>query len=76
MRAMSMRCNVLVATLIFLPAVSRAQDEVAALLKREIIGGELPLAEVQRYVEHRVPQMRTWETADQWQAEAERVQRR
>lgn len=73
MRAMSMRCNVLVATLIFLPAVSRAQDEVAALLKREIIGGELPLAEVQRYVEHRVPQMRTWETADQWQAEAERL---
>jgi dienelactone hydrolase len=50
-----------------------AQDDLAALLKREIIGNELPLAEVQRYVETRVPKMQTWTTAAQWQAEADRL---
>lgn len=50
-----------------------AQDHVAELLKHEIIGNELPLAEVQRYVESRVPRMPSCSTAAQWQAEADRM---
>ena len=56
-----------------LPAQAPAQDEVAALLKHEIIGNELPLAEVQRYVESRVPKMPACATVSQWQAEADRM---
>ena len=54
-------------------AMLLAEEDVAALLKREIIGPELPLAEVQRFTESRVPRMQAWETATQWQAEAERL---
>lgn len=50
-----------------------AQDQVAELLKHEVIGNELPLAEVQRYVEGRVPRMPSCSTAAQWQAEADRL---
>lgn len=50
-----------------------AQDQVAELLKHEVIGNELPLAEVQRYVESRVPRMPSCSTAAQWQAEADRL---
>lgn len=50
-----------------------AQDDVTTLLKHEIIGDELPLLEVQRYVESRVPKVPACETASQWQAEAERL---
>ena len=56
-----------------LPAQAPAQDEIAALLKHEIIGNELPLAEVQRYVESRVPKMPACATVSQWQAEADRM---
>jgi len=50
-----------------------AQDPVTDFLKREIIGNELPLAEVQRYVENRVPRMPSCATAAEWQAEADRL---
>lgn len=50
-----------------------AQDHVAELLKHEIIGNELPLAEVQRYVESRVPRMPSCSTAAEWQTAADRL---
>ena len=46
------------------------QKELEALLKREIIGEDLPLAEVQRYCEDRVPQMPRVQSAAEWEAEA------
>jgi dienelactone hydrolase len=49
--------------------------EVAPLLARPIIGGDLALAEVQRYCELRVPQMPPLTTAEAWQAEADRLRR-
>lgn len=52
-----------------------ADDVLAALLKHEIVGDELPLAEVQRFVERRIPKMQTWATAQEWQAEAARLRR-
>jgi len=73
MRTLLTGLNVLIVGLVVTTVSAAAQDEVAALLKREIIGGELPLAEVQRYVESRVPTPRAWATAAQWQAEAERL---
>ncbi len=48
-------------------------DDLEELLQREIIGAVLPLAEVQRYCEDRVPQMPKVESADAWEAEAERL---
>ncbi len=50
-----------------------AQEDLQPLLEREIIGSALPLAEVQRFCESRVPQMPKIETAEQWQAEAGRL---
>lgn len=50
-----------------------AQEEIATLLKHEIIGSELPLAEVQRYVENRVPKVPACATVSEWQAEADRL---
>lgn len=50
-----------------------AQDDVTTLLKHGIIGDELPLLEVQRYVESRVPKVAACESASQWQAEADRL---
>ncbi len=50
-----------------------AQDDVTELLKHEVIGSELPLAEVQRYVENRVPRMPQCSTEAEWQAEADRL---
>lgn len=61
----------LVISLLSIPLA--AQDHVLELLKHEIIGNELPLAEVQRYVENRVPRMPACATAAQWQAEADRL---
>jgi hypothetical protein len=46
------------------------QDEVGVLLKHEIIGNELPLAEVQRYVESRVPKVPSFATVPECLAEA------
>jgi len=49
------------------------QRDLQALLKRDIIGSALPLAEAQRYCEARVPRMPQVKTAAQWQAEADRL---
>jgi len=56
-----------------LPLPAADQDELEALLKREIVGPVLPMAEVQRYCETRVPRMSKFETADAWAREAERL---
>ena len=57
------------------PVAARAADEaqVKAILSRELVGAVLPLAEVQRYCETRVPRMPPVQTAEQWQAEAARL---
>ncbi|NQU22309.1 MAG: acetylxylan esterase [Candidatus Nealsonbacteria bacterium] len=49
------------------------QQQIAALLKREIVGPVLPLAEVQRYCEEKVPKMPKVELAAEWEAEAARL---
>lgn len=48
-------------------------SEIEPLLKHEIIGSELSLLEAQHYCEDRVPKMPEYETAAQWNAEAERL---
>jgi len=53
------------------PAADEAQ--VKAILSRELVGSVLPMAEVQRYCETRVPHMPPVQTAEQWQAEADRL---
>ncbi|NLF71576.1 MAG: acetylxylan esterase [Candidatus Anammoximicrobium sp.] len=58
-----------------LATAAAAQNPVADFLKHEITGNELPLAEVQRYVEARVPRMPSCATAAEWQAEADRLRR-
>jgi hypothetical protein len=72
-----MRCSLLIAVLAALPiAVSGAEPaELRPLLAASIIGSDLPMAEVQRYGETRVPRMPELSTADAWQAESERLRR-
>ncbi len=69
-------------TLLLLPALlvllavrSPAADtkDIEELLKREIVGSTLPMTEVQRYCEARVPAMPKVESAAAWQAEAQRL---
>ena len=57
------------------PFAVRAADEaqIKALLSRELVGSVLPLAEVQRFCETRVPRMPSVQAAAQWQAEADRL---
>ncbi len=53
-------------------------DELAGLqplLDREIVGPVLPMAEVQRYCDRRVPEMPDVETAAGWEAEAAQMRR-
>jgi len=57
----------------FVTAPLSGQDDTAALLRHSIIGDELPMLEVQRYVEARVPRGPPYATAAQWQAEADRL---
>jgi hypothetical protein len=52
---------------------SPEQQELAALLKREIVGPVLPMTEVQRYCEARVPAMPGFRSAAQWEKEAVRL---
>lgn len=54
---------------------TRAADQkhVDELLKREIVGPVLPLTEMQRYCEARVPRMGSFQTAAQWETEAGRL---
>jgi len=49
------------------------QKGLEALLKREIVGPVLPMTEVQRYCEARVPGMPEVRSAAQWEAEAARL---
>ncbi|MBN2476203.1 MAG: acetylxylan esterase [Pirellulales bacterium] len=53
----------------------RADDpvEIEKLLKHEIVGPVLPMAEVQRYCEARVPDVPRVESAERWAAEAQRL---
>jgi hypothetical protein len=49
--------------------------DVSPMLARPVIGGDLALAEVQRYCDARVPVMPPLTTAEAWQAEADRLRR-
>ncbi len=49
------------------------QKQLEALLKREIVGSVLPMTEVQRYCEARVPQMPKIRSAAEWEKEATRL---
>ena len=67
---------VVLSTSIALAAVpSQAAEEapLKKLLGREIVGSVLPMAEVQRFCEGRVPKMPKVTSAQQWQAEADRL---
>jgi dienelactone hydrolase len=54
-------------------AESGPTSALEAALARPIIGSTIPLAEVQRFCEARVPRMKTYQTLQEWQAEAERI---
>ncbi len=56
-----------------LPAQDEITTEITALLKHEVIGSELPLAEVQRYVEGRVPKIPVCASESEWQAKADQL---
>ena len=71
-----MRCFFVIVGLLALSAASAPADEPVALqewLQREITGPVLPAAEAQRYCEARIPPMPPLGSADQWQAEADRL---
>ena len=55
------------------PLRAADQDELKTLLGREIVGSVLPMAEVQRYCETRVPPMPEVKTTAEWEAEANRM---
>ncbi len=44
-----------------------------AALARPIIGPTIPLAEVQRFCDVRIPRMKTYKTLQEWQTDAERI---
>ena len=48
-------------------------SELKALLEREIVGSLLPMAEVQRYCDQRVPPMPEAQSVAEWEAEANRI---
>jgi dienelactone hydrolase len=52
-------------------AEAEKPSPVQAILQRPIVGKTLPLAEVQRYCEARVPRMPEVKTAAEWEAKAE-----
>jgi hypothetical protein len=56
-------------------AAGLASEEIAPLLKRRIIDAELPMEEVQRFTESRVPQMPDVETKEAWQETADRLRK-
>jgi dienelactone hydrolase len=74
---MPLRRRFLPPLVIFLAFVGAAdaadQQTIGELLKREIIGSTLPLAEMQRYCEARVPRMKPFATTAEWEAEAGRL---
>jgi dienelactone hydrolase len=54
-------------------AADLPEQGIQKLLSREVIGPVLPLAEVQRFCEARIPAMPKVRSAVQWQAEADRM---
>jgi dienelactone hydrolase len=59
-----------------LPTFGRGGDDIAdlqAILGREIIGPHQAMAEVQTYIEARIPRMKTYSSAAAWEQEAERL---
>ena len=55
------------------PSAPPLRDPIAAMLQREIVGSALPTAEWQWYCDARVPRMKTFASAAQWEAEATRL---
>jgi len=54
-------------------AAKSPPDPLTELLREEIVGQTLPLAEVQRYCDPRIPRLELPGTAAAWQAEVERL---
>jgi dienelactone hydrolase len=50
-------------------------QQLEKLLKQEIVGEALPLAELQRFCDARVARMRVYRTAAEWEAEADRLRK-
>ena len=64
--------------LVLLPTLRAAATEPSAvqpLLEREIIGNVLPAAELERFCDKRVATMGNFTSAEQWQAEADRLRK-
>lgn len=54
-------------------AVGLSPKEIEPLLKQAIVGSTLPMAEVQRFIEARVPRVASHHSAAEWQAAADRL---
>jgi dienelactone hydrolase len=52
---------------------AQVQAQVKKSLAREIVGPVLPMAEVQRFCDARIPRMPKVDSVSQWQAEADRM---
>ncbi|MFH1266416.1 MAG: acetylxylan esterase, partial [Planctomycetota bacterium] len=55
------------------PLQAADQAELKAFLDREIVGSVLPMAEVERYCDERVPRMPEVSSVAEWEAEANRI---
>ncbi|MCL4203963.1 MAG: acetylxylan esterase [Pirellulaceae bacterium] len=72
-----MRSLLAIAVLVSISVTLLAAEpaDVTPLLTETIIGSDLPMAEVQRYCEARVPRMPELTSAEAWRAEADRLRR-
>jgi hypothetical protein len=69
-------CCVLGFSLLVAETPATAEDSpLAKLLQEEIVGPTLPLAEIQRYCEDRVPKLGEYKTASEWESAAERMRK-
>jgi hypothetical protein len=57
----------------YLTALAASAADIESLLRRPIIGSNLPLSEVQAYTEARVPLMPVVDSVQQWEAIAEKL---
>jgi len=56
------------------PVEKKAEEQaVAALLQHKIVGRTLPLAEIQRFCERRVPRLECYQSTAEWEAAARRL---
>lgn len=55
------------------PTLAADRAELERLLKQEIVGSTLPLAETQAYCTARVPKTPTFDSAAEWQLQADRL---